>query len=130
MSAYRVGGGRNLIRFFPDHIAVPDKTKRQPVVFPRDGLSVKIVDVLVKYRAAFVTVGSMRRGKLITLRRAGVERSLSTLILEDEADEPALVADLERFVAGQAALGRAGHSAPKPRTDYDDRLDRELAQLD
>ena len=45
-------------------------------------------------------------------------------------DEPALLADLKRFVAGQPAIGRAGHDVPPPRTEYDDRIDRELAQLE
>jgi hypothetical protein len=131
MTAYRVGGGRNLIRFYGDRVEVPGPSKRQPLVFPRDGLALDIRDVVVKYRVGIAaTVGSVRRGKLIELRHRGVARKLSTLTLADESDEAALVADFRLFAAGQPAIGRAGHSVPPPRTPYDERLDRELAALD
>ena len=130
MSAYRVGGGRNLIRFYADRIEVPAVRERQPLVFRRDGLSLGIKDMLVQYRLALTSVATVKRGKLIELTCDGVRRTLSTLVLDDRHDEPALIADLQRFLAGQAAIGRVGHDAPAPRTEYDDRIDRELAQLD
>lgn len=131
MGAYRVGGGRNLIRFYPDRVEVPSPTTRQPLVFPRDGIVIDVSDVVMRYSLGLAAVaGNVRRGKIIALRHGPLTRKLSTLTLAADADEPALVADFQLFAAGQPAIGRAGHSAPKPRTSYDERLDRELAQLD
>jgi hypothetical protein len=129
MSAYRVGGGRNLIRFYADRIEVPAVRVRQPLVFLRDGLEIRVRDVVVQYRFALTPLANIKRGKLIELRRGGVTRKLSTLVLDNRHDEAALVADLGRFVAGQPAVGRVD-VAPAARTEYDDRIDRELAQLD
>jgi hypothetical protein len=132
MSAYRVGGGRNLIRFYDDRIEVPSITKRQPLVFPREGTRVEISDVLVRYRLGIAgTVATVNRGKLLSFRHGTTARKLSTLVLDDSDAEPALLADLRRFAAGEPALGVEGHAkAVPPRDEYDDRLDRELAQLD
>lgn len=130
MSAYRVGGGRNLIRFYADRIEVPAIRARKPLVFRREGLTIRVRDQVVKYRLATASVATIKRGKLIELRSGALRRTLSTLVLEDEHDEAALIGDLERFVAGEAALGRAAYDAPPPRTKYDDRIDGELAQLD
>jgi hypothetical protein len=130
MSAYRVGGGRNLIRFYADRLEVPAVRERQPLVFARADLQLRVRDVVVKYRLALTSLATVKRGKLIELSGGGVTRKLSTLVLHDRADEPALIADLQRFMAGQPALGRAAHDAPAPRTEYDDRIDRELAQLE
>ena len=130
MSAYRVGGGRNLIRFYDDRIEIPGVRQRQPIVFPREGLVAGVRDVNVQYRFGLTPIASVKRGKLIELRHGATARTLSTLTLEDRHDEPALIADLQRFVAGEPAIGRAAHDAPAPRTVYDDRIDRELAQLD
>jgi hypothetical protein len=130
MSAYRVGGGKNLIRFYADRIEVPAVRERKPLVFPRDGLAIRVRDMVVRYRFAVTTVATVKRGKLIELARGGLTRKLSTLVLEDAHDEAALIADLLRFVKGEPALGRAGHDVPPPRTEYDDRIDRELAQLE
>lgn len=130
MSAYRVGGGRNLIRFYVDRLEVPAVRERQPMVFRRDGLRLDVKDMVVQYRFALTALATVKRGKRIELACDGVRRTLSTLVLDDRHDEPALIADLQRFLAGQPALGRAGHDAPPPRTEYDDRIDRELARLD
>ena len=130
MTSYRVGGGRNLIRFYADRIEVPGVRDRKPLVFAREGLEVAIRDVVVQYRMALIPVGSVKRGTLIELRRGAQHRKLSTLILDDASDEPALLADMRRFVTGEPAIGRAGHDRPTPRTEYDDRIDRELAQLE
>lgn len=131
-TAYRVGGGRNLIRIHADRIEVPSTTQRKPMVFPRAGTELEISDVLVRYRHGLGgALASINHGKMIQLRNAGMSRKLSTLVLDESADEMPLVADLRRFIAGEPALGRAGHAAAAmQRNDYDDRLDRELAQLD
>ncbi|NVB79024.1 MAG: hypothetical protein HOV81_11550 [Kofleriaceae bacterium] len=130
MSAYRVGGTRNLIRIYADRIEVPSVSRRAPLVFPREGLSVTVRDVLVNYRLALMTVARVSRGKLIELSCSTQKRTLSTLVLDDRGDEPALLADLGRFLASQPAIGRAAHDAPPPRTEYDDILDRELANVE
>jgi hypothetical protein len=132
MSAYRVGGGRNLIRFYADRLEVPAVRERKPLVFTRDaGLDVIVSDVVVHYRLGLTALATVKRGKLVDLRGGGgLRRKLSTLVLDDRHDEAALLADLQRFVAGQPAIGRHGHDVPPPRTEYDDRIDRELAQLE
>ena len=132
MSAYRVGGGRNLIRFYPDRVEVPATRERKPMVFPRDGTQLQVTDVVIRYRLGVAaTLASVNRGKLVALTRGARTRKFSTLILDDTADERFLVADLQRFLSGEPALGRAGHTAlADTRSAYDDRLDRELAQLD
>jgi hypothetical protein len=131
MSAYRVGGGRNLIRFYADRLEVPAVRERKPLVFTREaGVEILVRDVLVQYRLGWTALASVKRGKLVELRGGGRKRKLSTLVLDDRHDEAALIADLRRFVAGQPAIGRAGHDAPPPRTTYDDRIDRELAALE
>jgi hypothetical protein len=130
MSAYRVGGGRNLIRFYADRIEVPAVRERAALRFSREGLAIDIKQVHVRYRFGLIGVANVKRGNLIELRGSGRSRKLSTLVLADDNDEPALLADLQRFVAGEPAIGRAAHDAPPPRTEYDDRIDRELAQLE
>lgn len=130
MSAYRVGATRNLIRIYQDRLEVPAVNKRAPLVFARAGLKLQIHDVTMNYRFGFRTVARVSRGKLIELSDGTQTRKLSTLTLEDEADAPALLADLGRFLAGEPALGRAAHDAPPPRTEYDDILDRELAKVE
>lgn len=130
MSAYRVGGGRNLIRFYPDRLEVPSVTKRQPLVFQREGTRIEISDVMVRYRLGIASIASVNRGKLIALSHGATSRKLSTLVLDDSSAEDALVADLRRFEAGEAALGVSGHAGAAVRDEYDDRLDRELAQVD
>lgn len=132
MTAYRVGGGRNLIRFYPDRVEVPGPRERKPMVFPLDGTQLQVTDVVVRYRLGVAaTLASVNRGKLVALTHGTQARKFSTLILDDIADERFLVADLQRFLAGEPALGRAGHTAlADTRSAYDDRLDRELAALD
>jgi hypothetical protein len=132
MSAYRVGGGRNLIRFYPDRVEVPSTHDRKPMVFPRDGTQIRVTDVIVRYRLGIAaTIASVNRGKLVELTNDGRTRKFSTLILDETIDERFLVADLQRFLSGEPALGRAGHTAlADTRSAYDDRLDRELAQLE
>jgi hypothetical protein len=132
MSAYRVGGGRNLIRFYEDRVEVPSTKDRKPMVFPRDGTELLVTDVIVRYRLGIAaTIARVHRGKLVQLTHAGRTRKFSTLILDDTIDERFLVADLQRFASGEPALGRAGHTAlADTRSAYDDRLDRELAQLE
>ena len=130
MSAYRGGATRNLIRIYQDRIEVPAGNRRAPLVFARDGLQLRIHDVMMSYRFGFRTIARVSRGKLIEISNGTQRRKLSTLTLEDAADEPALVADLGKFIAGEPAIGRAGHDVPPPRTEYDDILDRELAQVD
>jgi hypothetical protein len=129
--AYRVGGGRNLIRFYADRVEVPSPTTRKPLVFPRLGSTIEIENHQVRYGIAlFATIASISHGKVITLRHGAQQRKLSTLVLAAEVDEIPLIADFRRFIGGEPAIGRDGHAVPPPRTNYDDRLDRELAQLD
>jgi len=129
--AYRVAGGRSLIRFYPDRIEVPDVSRRQLMVFPRDGLQIRMTDVQIKHKMMMATVATVNRGKLVELRGAGRVRRFSTLIVAREDDTPYVVRDLEQLAGGHPALGRDTPLVPdKPRTEYDDRLDRELSELD
>jgi hypothetical protein len=129
--AYRVAGGRSLIRFYPDRIEVPHVSRRQLMVFPRDGLQIRLINVQVKYKMMMATVATVNRGKLVELRGAGQMRKFSTLIVARDDDTPFLVRDIEQLASGQPALGRDTPLVPNmPRTEYDDRLDRELSELD
>ena len=129
--AYRVAGGRSLIRFYPDRIEVPHVSRRQLMVFPRDGLPIRVIGVEVTYEMMLETVASVNRGSLVELRGAGQMRKLSTLTVARDDDTPFLVRDLERLARGEPALGRDTPLVPDmPRTEYDDRLDRELSELD
>ena len=127
-SAYRVGAGRHLIRFYDDRLELPPVTGRAPLVFPRGDAAVTLQRQVVRVRFMLVPVGDLQRGTVFEVRAAGVTRKLSTLVLANQDDAPYLVADLQRFAAGEAALGRAVPIAA--RTEYDDKLDRELAEMD
>ena len=110
----------------------PHVSRRQLMVFPRDGLQIRLTNVQVKYKIMMVaTVATVNRGKLVELRGAGQMRKFSTLIVARDDDTPFLVRDLEQIASGQPALGRDTPLVPHmPRTEYDDRLDRELSELD
>lgn len=112
---YRIGGGRNLIRFHADRLEIPDARRRQPLVFARD-------------RAQFA-IGPVRGGYVLRVADGTTSRALTTAVVEDRHDIPALIADFRRYAAGRDALGKAAHDRVV-RTEYDDRLDRELAKLD
>jgi len=114
---YRIGGGRNLIRFFGDRIELPHARHRQPIVVMRDQLTLAL------------SSSPRRRGTVFRLGDSTHSRTLTTMVLEDRNDTPALLADLRRYADGDSALGRDAHDHPQ-RTEYDDRLDRELAKLD
>lgn len=120
----RVGAGRHLIRFYPDRVEVPHASRRQPIAFARAGLVLTIRDIGVA-----ISGSRLGRGKLIVLRNGPARRELSTLVVEDPRDVAPLLADLRAFAAGEPPLGRAAREAATVRTAYDDRLDRELAEL-
>ncbi len=128
-SAYRVGAGRHLIRFYDDRLELPPVTGRRPLVFPRGELALTLQRQVVRVRFMMVPVGDIERGTVFEVRARGVSRKLSTLVLAKPDDAPHLLADLQRYAAGEAATGRTTPTT-QPRTEYDDRLDRELAEME
>ena len=112
--ACRIGGGRHLIRFYPDRIEIPHPRQRKPLVFPH---------------GTHIATATLGRWRTIKLRFGAETRDLSLSCLEDRNDARALLLDLQRFVDGKPAIGRAAHDVHH-RTTYDDRLDSELASLD
>ena len=127
-SAYRVGAGRHLIRFHDDRLELPPVTGRAPLVFRRGETAITLKRQVVRVRFMLVPVGDLPRGTVVEVRGGGVTRKLSTLVLANRDDASYLIADLERFTAGEAAIGRV--TPVVPRTEYDDKLDRELAEMD
>jgi hypothetical protein len=114
---YRIGGGRHVIRFFDDRLELPHARHRRPIVLARERLTLVL------------STSPNRRGTVFRVSDGTQTRTLTTMTLEDRNDGPALLADLQRYANGDVALGRAAHDRPQ-RTEYDDRLDRELATLD
>ena len=130
MSAYRVGGTRNLIRIHADRLEVPSVTKRAPLVFERPGLKLVIRDITVNYRFG---VQDGRAGLARQARRAVRWRTRSESCRRSRSRTPPTRmrwSPTYGVSAGEPAIGRAAHDAPPPRTDYDDILDRELAQVE
>ena len=127
-TAYRIGGTRGLVRFFADKVEVPSPHTRTPIAFARGDLAVH-VQALRGTVVVMVVPVPVHRSKLLTLHGGGVVRKLSTVVLADPDDEPYVLADLQRFLSGQAAVGRR-EPEPAPRTAHDDQLDRELAALE
>ena len=127
-AAYQIGGIRGLIRFHADRLEVPAPAGRTPIVFARGALAVDVRALRGTVVVGVVPV-PVHRSQLVTLRGDGRVRQLSPVVLADADDASFLVADLRRFVAGERALGRHVPAAA-PRTELDDRLDRELAALE
>ena len=126
--AYRVGAGRHLIRFYDDRLELPPVTGRAALAFRRGDTAITMQRQVVRVRFMLVPVGDLQRGTVFEVRGGGVTRKLSTLVLANQDDTSYLVADLERFARGEAAIGRVPPVAE--RTAYDDKLDRELAEMD
>jgi hypothetical protein len=110
----RIGGGRNLIRIYADYIEVPTSRARKPIKF---------------LHGCLISTGKLGRWRTIKVVQGDTVRELSLACLEDRNDGRALLLDLQHFLDGKPAIGRAGHDVHH-RTEYDDRLDRELAGLE
>jgi hypothetical protein len=126
-SAYRIGGGRSAIRFFPDRLEVPAAVAGPPLRFPRSELHADVQEMRVRYRIGGFAAATVRRGHLVRLAAGSTKRALSTLTLVRPG---AFLADLERYVGGEPPRGPEAHASTSVRSPDDDRLDSELAALD
>ena len=111
-SAYRIGGGRSAIRFFSDRLEVPATMGGRPISFPRSELHADAREMRVRYRIGGFTAATVRRAHLVRLSAGAARRALSTLTL---VHPRAFLADLERFLAGEAPLGPEAHPSKSVR---------------
>jgi hypothetical protein len=124
---------RGIIRLTAGSVEVPDP-RGAPQTFPTAGLQLEVIRVSVRYKLVGMTVADVSRGSVIVLRAGGLQRRISTLTLVDPDQAPALIADLEAIVRGEAPRGP---QPPQPRPTpvgppdrLEQQLERELAALD
>lgn len=124
---------RGLIRVSPEFVEVPDP-RGAPLRFPTAGLRLTVTRVSVRYKVSGIPVANVSRGAVIELRAGEMRRRISTLTLVDPEQAPALIADLEALVRGEAPRGP---QPPQPRSvpvgapdRLEQQLERELAALD
>lgn len=125
---YRVQGAVHLAQ---DELVVPDHRGR-PLHFRVPGVRIQFTRVTVRVRYGLIPVGDISRGTVVEFSDAFHRRRLSTLTLVDADHKDALLADLERVLRGEAPLGPLSLTPPPPRpqTELEAQLDRELAALD
>jgi hypothetical protein len=128
---YRVCG---TIRVSVDAIEVPDADGR-PLRFDPRTAQLQLTRVTVRYSVAAIPVADIRRGTVIDLRSGPLRRRLSTLTLVHQDHTAALLDDLERVRRGEPPRGPYLRSdvpppPPRPQSDLESQLDRELAALD
>lgn len=116
-----------------ERLEIPDPAG-QPLFFVPRQTTINARPVTVRYLMLGVTVHEGSRGYVLELTAPGLQRRISTMTLVDSTLVPALLADLDRIQKGLPPRGRAptppGPPPAKPRDDYDDKLDQELAGLD
>ncbi len=126
---YRAKGA---IRLSLERVEIPDPAGHPLFFVPRQ-TTINARPVGVRYLMLGVAVHEGSRGHVLEFAAAGLQRRISTMTLVDSSLVPALLADLDRMQR-VAPRGRAPTppSPPpaKPRDDYDDKLDQELAGLD
>lgn len=124
---------RGLVRLSPEFVEVPDP-RGAPLRFPTAGLQLTVTRVSVRYKMFGIAMADVSRGSVIELRAGAMRRRISTLTLVDPEQAPALIADLEALVRGEAPRGP---QPPQPRSvpvgpqdRLEQQLERELAALD
>ncbi len=124
---------RGAIRLSLEHMEIPDPAGH-PLFFAPRRTTINARSVTVRYLVLGATVHEGSRGHVLEFAAPGLQRRISTMTLVDGSLVPALLADLDRIQKGVPPNGRAPEppSPPpaKPRDDYDDKLDQELAGLD
>lgn len=124
---YRAHG---VIHLGPGEVTVPDARGR-PLQFRSPGMRITFTRVAVRVSVMHIPVGDVARGVAIDFADAFNKRRISTLILVEQDHKDDLLDDLERVLRGEAPRGpNPGPAAPRPQTEIEDQLDRELAALD
>lgn len=125
---YRAHGPVHLSQ---DEVVVPDHRGR-PLHFRVPGVRIDLTRVSVRVRVNGIPLGDFSRGTVIEFADAFNKRRLSTLTLVDEDHKDAFLADLERVRRGEAPLGPLSlvPPPPRPQSELEAQLDRELAALD
>lgn len=126
--AYRA---RGVIRIAPERIEVPG-ARGETITLPTRGLSVSLTRVQSRLLMAGATMASVSRGQIVALAAEGkAPWRISTLALADPDQGDALVDDLGRVRLGKPPQGPRQHDPePAARDAYDERLDRELEELE
>lgn len=123
---------RGHIRLTVDSIELPD-ARGQPLRFDPRQAELQLTRITVRYSLALIPVADIARGTVIDLRCGPLRRRLSTLTLVERDHAAALLADLERVRRGEPPQGphaRIPAPPPRPQSELERQLDRELAALD
>ena len=119
------------------HLAVGEVTvpgaRGRPLQFRVPGLRLDFTRVRVRISIELIPVGTVERGVVIEFTDAFNKRRLSTLTLAEPDHKDALIDDLERVLRGEAPHGpypRVAAAPPRPQSELEAQLDRELAALD
>jgi hypothetical protein len=124
---------RGSIRISVDAIEVPD-AHGVPLRFDPRTVQLQLTRVTVRYSIAAIPVADVNRGTVLDLRSGDLRRRISTLTLVERDHTAALLDDLERVRRGEPPQGphiRIGPPPPpRPQSDLENQLDRELAALD
>jgi hypothetical protein len=126
---YRAHGA---IHLAPGEVTVPDPRGR-PLQFRVPGLRLSFTRVRVRLAIEVIPVGTFDRGVVLELADAFNKRRLSTLTLVERDHQQALLDDLERVLRSEDPHGphpRVAAASPRPRSELEAQLDRELAALD
>lgn len=114
-------------------ITVPGPQGR-PLRFTTPGLRLDLTRVSVRVNLTAIPIADISRGFVIQLTDTTTEqkRRLSTLTLVDRDQQAALIADLERAARDEPPHGPAPRTdlPPRPQSELEAQLDRELAALD
>jgi hypothetical protein len=127
---YRAAG---VLRVAADEVTVPDPRGR-PLRFAIPGLQLKATAVEVHVRIMRIPVAEVERGTVLDLTDGVRRRRISTLTLVDRTHKDALLEDLQRVLRGEPPRGphlsEGPPAPPRPKSELEAQLDRELAALD
>lgn len=124
---YRAHGA---IHLDAGEVTVPDDRGR-PLQFRSPRMRIEFTRVAVRVTVMHIPVGDVARGVVIAFADAFNKRRISTLTLVDQDHKDDLLDDLERILRGEAPRGPNPRPvAPRPQSEIEAQLDRELAALD
>lgn len=127
---YRATG---TIQLAAGEVVVPDERGR-PLTLRSPGLRIAMTRVTVRVRLNYIPVGDVDRGMLVEFADATHVRRISTLTLVEPMHKDAFLADLERVLRGEPPHGPhlllRPPTPPRPKSELEAQLDRELAALD
>lgn len=121
---YRVAGGRGELRIFRDHVEVPHPFQDEPVRLTLNELQVDVVA-----RHVWINGVSFGETRVLVLWNGDAKRALSSTLFAVEADAQHAYVAILKARRGELELETL-EALPEHRDEYDDRLDRELDELD